>query len=165
MERENIMAIRKNAKRDLSRLELVAESDDAIDVEKSDYDAYIEAGLDEKHLVFKEGAQPTRWILNFQLKGKEAERIKNASLSGKDAEGKPGLAFGSLSFAVTRLCLKEIVNPTDLPVEEAIVMRKDAAGYVHDDLIGVLDRAGVVQSIWSAYASLVLSPVKAEAKN
>lgn len=156
------MAVKLIRTRDLSNFQMVAQCDDAL-AEGSDYDAYSSSG-DESKLKFKDGMTPTRFVLNLDFSGKAAEKIKNAML-GSGGDDAVKMTYGSWTFAVAKLALKEIVNPPDLGLEESFVMKKDGAGLAHDDLLAKLDRFGIVQNIFSLYQGIVLSPEKAEAKN
>lgn len=161
MERENIMAVRNVQKKNLSCVELIVRCDEVIG-EDADYDAYLK-DLDEKHL--KLTGEPSRFVLNLELKSGEGQRVKNAMLGGRDDDGDPKLTYGSWSFSVAKVALKDIKNPPDFPLETSFVMKKDGAGNVHDDLLARLDRFGIVQDIFSVYTQWVLTPARANAKN
>lgn len=158
------MAIRKD-KKDLSALQLVGRKDDALDPVKAKdaYDAYVAAGLDESKLVFLPDQQPTRFLLNFELTGKEAERIKNAMVAGKDEDGEPTMSLGSWQFALAKRTLKGIQNPTGLDEADGLKFETDQNGLVSDALLGKLDKHGIIQDIFSAYSVLVLVTAKGTA--
>jgi len=155
------MAIRYKPNIDLKMFKLIAKIDDALD-EGSDHDKYIETG-DESHLKLK--ATPTYFILNLDLKKAEAERIKNSMTSSKDDEGRPSVSMGSWQFAVTKAVLKDIVNPSDLPLEEHLVFKKSGLGFPTDDLLATLDRLGIAADIFGVYTQHVLKSSRSEAKN
>ena len=157
------MAIRTQARARLNAVEMIAKIDDAID-DGADYDAYVKAN-DRNLLKFKPGLQPTVFLLNLEFSGKEAEAVKNAIVSGKDEDGSPKVALGSWSFKVAKLSLKDIINPPDVPLEAQMKMKKDDRGFAHDDLLGELDRLGIVQDIFSFYTTHVMSPARSAAKN
>lgn len=155
------MAVRNIQKRSLTAVAFVANCDDQLG-EDADYQAYLK-DLDETHLKLQ--GEPSRFLLNLEFKSKEGERVKNAMLGGKDEDGEPKVAYGSWSFLVAKIVLKDIQNPPDVPLEHAFVMRKDDKGNVHDDLLARLDRHGIVQDIFNLYTHWVLAPARAKAKN
>lgn len=149
----------------LNAVRIIASADDAIDKEKSDWDAYKDV-LDEKHLVFVAGKAPTVFVCNFQLGAKEARMVNNAMLGTKDDTGKPSLAYGSWAQTIAKVCLKDIQNPADVPEIKQLRLRKDASGYVHDELLAKLERAGVVDDVFSAFVNLTKNRTGVdEAKN
>lgn len=156
------MAIRAS-KKDLSSLELIGRKDDAL-APDCDYGEYLKT-LDQSKLKFRDGVQPTRFLLNFELTGKESERVKNAMISGKDEDGDPAMALGSWQFALARVALKGIQNPTDIPEEEHLKLELDDRGLPNEKILGKLDKYGVIQDIFSAYSALVLSTERGNAKN
>ena len=160
------MAIRIQAKRDLSRVEFIGEADDAIDHahKECDYEEYLKTG-DQSHLRFKPDCSPTRFVCNFEMKGKDSERVKNAILSGRDLDGKATIAYGSMTYQLVKHTLKAIEYDPKEPLETQIVLRKDDRQNVHDETVAILDRYGVVSGIWALYANLVMTPARAETKN
>lgn len=159
------MAMRAIKSIPLTAIELVSKNDDALDLEKSDWEQYQKTG-DLNHLKFVEGKVPTYFICNFDFKRSEAESVKNSMIGGKDDNGDAKVALGSWSFRIAQLALKDIKNPEDLPEDEKILYKKDRQGYAHENVILQLERMGVVNEIFSLYSALVLSnEVKANAKN
>lgn len=158
------MAIRIEAVRKLNAVELVSVNDDAIDLEASDIAEYKKTG-DMGKLKFIADKQPTIFLMNFELKGREAELVKNSILGGKDEHGDPQLSLGSWALKVVRFTLKGINNPADLPLDAQIVYKKNEHGHVHDDTLNILDRLGLVDELFNFYISLVKKPERANAKN
>lgn len=158
------MAIRVVAKQNLKMVEVISSKDDALDMEKSNYDEYVKTG-DVSKLVFVEGKQPTRFICNFELSGREASYVKNEIMGGKDEDGKPKLSYGSWQHRVAKFTLKDIQNPADVPREEQMELKKDDRGYVNDYTMGILERYGIVDDIFVLYTHLVLEGAKQNAKN
>lgn len=157
------MAVRRSEK-NLSNISFIPRVDDAIDHEKSDYDAYVKT-LDEGKLVFVEGLRPTRFVLNFDLSGKEAAKLKNDMMSGKSDNGEPTVALGSWQQRVTKLCLKAIENPPDLLLGEGLIFRTDENGEVADALLGELERQGIISNIFALYTQHVMTSSRRAAKN
>lgn len=158
------MAIRINKNRGLNALEVVSKNDDALDLEQSKWEEYEETG-DISKLCFLPDRQPTVFLCNFEIKGKQAESIKNNMLGGRDDDGNPKVSLGSWSFRVVKNVLKDIKNPSDMSHMEALIMKKDKDGLVHDDLLADLDNMGVIDAIFGMYTRLVLGGAKANAKN
>lgn len=144
----------------LKAVELVSLSDDAVDVEKSDYEEYIKT-LSEQHLHLTK--TPSRFVLNLDVKGREAQSLKNSMLKTRDDEGKPTMSYGSYSFELAKMVLKDIVHPEG--ETDVILFQKGKDGKPSDDLLALLDRIGVVGEIMSVYSQHILNPTRAEAKN
>lgn len=158
------MAIKLEKKKQLNAVELISEKDDAIDLESSDLEEYKKTG-DVSKLAIISGKEPTKFICNFQLKAGELAAIKNSMLSGSDQDGKPQVALGSWTYRVVKYVLKDIINPSDLPADEKIVMKKDSQGYVHDDLMVILEGIGITNEIFAMYTSLTSTEHRQNAKN
>lgn len=159
------MAIKLDQFKRYNVVEVISEHDDALDKENSDYEKYQETG-DISNLVFFEDKQPTKFICNFELKGKQAARIKNAMIGGHDEESnRPKVTIGDWSFKVVKYVLKDIQNPESLPEAERIKMRTDKDGYAHDELLCLLDRVGIVSEIFSLYSNLVGGGARSKTKN
>lgn len=158
------MALRIVEKRPLNAVEVVSKNDDAIDVDNSNWEEYEKTG-DVNHLKFIADKQPTIFLCNFDLKGKELAVVKNSMMGSRDDEGNSSLALGSWTFRVAKYTLKDIKNPPYLAANECITLKKDKDGLVHDDTLAILERCGVLNEIFAMYTALALSPVKANAKN
>jgi len=158
------MAIVVQKRAPINAVEVISESDDALDLQASDLEAYKKSG-DVSKLKFVAGKQPTIFLCNFALKGAQAASLKNSMLGGTDDEGKPQVAFGTWSFRVAKFCLKDIRNPEDLPEDSKLLFKKDEKGFAHDDLLVELDSLGILNEIFAMYSTLVLGGARANAKN
>jgi hypothetical protein len=147
------MAIKLVQKRNLSAIRFISQNDDSIDLENSNYDEYLKTGI-EDNLKFIDGKQPTVFVCNFELKGKESAFVKDSMIKGTDSEGKPSVAIGSWSFKLVKTVLKDIINPDYLTPEEKIVFKSDKGGYATDDLISLLDRYNIVSEIFGMYNAM-----------
>lgn len=147
----------------LNAVEIISENDDSLDLEKCNWDEYKKS-FDRGHLVFIPGKQPTVFLCNFSLKGKESASIKNNLIGGADDEGKPKIALGSWSHRVVKLVLKDIKNPDDIPEDQRIVFKKDDLGYAHDDVLTLLEQAGVLTEIFTHYTT-ASGGIRGNAKN
>jgi len=148
----------------LNCVEVISENDDALDLEKSDFEKYRETG-NINHLRFIPDKQPTIFICNFNLRGKDLASITNAMIEGTDEDGKPKVAIGTWAYKIAKLTLKDIKNPSYLTDEEKIEFKKDHKGLIHDDVLALLHRAGVVNEILTMYTTLTQTPAKRELKN
>lgn len=141
---------------------VIAKVDEAIDHSKTDWDDYKETG-DESKLVFLPDQVPTVFVCNFNFDAKAARIVNNAMMAGKDDQGAPQISYGSWAQAVSKVSLKEVLNP---PNATPILLRKDGMGYVHDELIGKMEKWGVLDDIFSAYIKTTKSKATvAETKN
>lgn len=131
-------------------VKVIGKKDDAIDMQTSDWDAYKES-LDDKHLRFLPGKSPTLFICNFKYDAKAARMVNNAMLAAKDDSGNPTMSYGAWSQTIAKVSLKDVTNPDGVPADEQVIFRKDANGYVHDELLAKLERWGVVDDIFNAY--------------
>ena len=167
------MPIRLDRRRDLSVVKLICKVDDVIGVSNQADDdgdsprdeAYAEylKELDESHL--KLTSEPTRLILNFDLKGKDAETVKNSMLGNSGGGGGVSLALGTYQYTVARLTLKAIDNPSDMPLQDQILFKDhNGNGRPNDETLRRLDRIGALANILAAYQELVGAP-RADAKN
>ncbi len=157
------MAIRIEQKKRLNAVELVSVNDDAVDLDTSDIAEYKKTG-DMAHLKFLPNAQPTIFLMNFELKGKDAEVVKNSMLGGKDENGEPLLTFGSWAFRVVKYTLKDIKNPADIPEDCKLVFKKDERGYASDDVLAKMNDFGIVDELFALYTQMALSSTRSNAK-
>ena len=158
------MAISFKEKINLSCVEIISENDDALDVENSDLEKYKET-LNVNHLKFLPDKEPTIFICNFNLKGKDLASVNNAMIDGTDDEGKPKVAIGSWAYRITKLTLKDIKNPSYLKEDERINFKKDFQGYAHDDVVSLLQRIGIANEILTHYITHTQSITRREIKN
>jgi len=159
------MAIRIDKKISWNAVRLISENDDALDKGENEDDwketvwAKYKKTLNPDDLTFVPDCQPTIFLCNFELKAHDTAAIKDAMLKGGNQ-----VAFGSWSQAVAKHVLKDIINPEYVPMDERIAFRKDGMGLAHDEVIGFLDRVGVVTEIFTAYNEKT-SSFKASSKN
>lgn len=164
------MAFRIDKTRALNALHIVSKHDDAHDKgdneenwEREIWSEY-EKTLDINKLRFLPDTQPTVFLCNFELKGKDSAAIKNAMIEGGMDGGTPKLALGSWSQQVVKHVLKDIQNPDYVPPEDRIVFKKDGRGLAHDDVLAVLDQYGILTEIFTHYNSMT-GGVRSNAKN
>jgi hypothetical protein len=152
---------------DLKIIKIVSEQDDAIDWDKTTQETFekYRKNADLNLLKFKPNMQPTVFICNFELKGKQAKQVKNSMLAGKDDDGKPSVSIGSWSYEVVKNVLKEIKNPDYLKPEEVIELVKDSQGFVSYDTLALLDRYGILSEIFSIYSNITSGTNRDQIKN
>jgi hypothetical protein len=158
------MALKIVNKRALNQIEVISKNDDALDLDNSNWEEY-EKTADMAHLKFVTDKQPTIFLCNFELKGKESASVKNSMLGGRDDDGNPSVALGSWSFRVVKYALKDIKNPDYLEANERINFKKDKDGLVHDECLAELEKYGVINEIFAMYTTLAMAGVKGNAKN
>ena len=118
------------------------------DEEDDEYDQYIASGLDEGKLRFKDGEEPTRFVMRRSIPLKHATRIENAKMKyGKDGEVSIQLGF---IIEEVRASLKGVKNPATVPSDKAIVLKFTGDGLVDERQMAALVSAGVVQNLYAA---------------
>lgn len=157
------MALLKSASIIPSAVEVICRNDDAIDMKNSDFDEYQKTG-DQKHLKFIPDKQPTIFVCNFKLLGKERAKIMNNS-SGVTEDGERSLSIGSMFYAITKYCLKDIRYPEGTPEESKFTFKKDKDGFPNDETIGELDSAGVSMDIAVMFNAMTSRTARPEVKN
>ena len=158
------MAIVLSDVKKLSIVKIISKSDSALDLDRSDWEAYESDLIANEHkLVFKTDQEPTVFVCKFDLSGKEAAIAKDAMIGGVDEDKQVKLSYGKWAYTVVRMVLKEIKNPAG--VSDTIELKKDSKGYVDEYTMSLLEQAGVVSEIFNHYVSLTQTDVKGEAKN
>ncbi len=147
------MAIKKIRSKNLNAVRIISRQDEAIDFDASEWDLYEEDPvLNENSLKFKEGKEPTIFLCNFALTGKEQASLQDAMVSGVDEEKNPKVSIGKYSYQIAKVCLKDIQNPAN--ELDVIRLKKDSRGYVSDETMTELHQAGVVNEIFNHYFRL-----------
>lgn len=141
------MAILINMPRGSESLELIAEIDDAIDSEKSEYQAYVK-DLDESHLVLN--GEPTRFVLKRTLDFHAQESIQNSIIKLTPGSKDTNFQLGSAMLLTAKYALTGIKYPEDTPKDQRLEFKKGPDGYASEDLIAILNKLGVVANIFSA---------------
>ena len=152
--------------RKLNAIRYICKADDAVDLEASDRELYDEDPVrNADALKFHKGKEPTIFILNFDVTGREDAMIKDARIKGVDEDKQPMISMGKWAYTVTRICLKDIQNPPG--VNPLVEFKKEGKGYVAERVMDKLSQVGVVEEIWQLFLSLRENreAVKAEAKN
>lgn len=135
-------------------IQVVAYIDPCVNCEREVYDKYLET-LDEG-LLNLEGS-PTRFCLKRTLDAEELMEVKRVQteVQGKDVKFNLGYILVEMKYA-----LIDILNPG-----EGISYKKDQKkGGADNDLIGVLDEAGVLTDLFTARQNLKGGKGKADPK-
>jgi hypothetical protein len=126
--------------------EVIISIDSALDVSSDDWEKYRET-LDESHLKFKEGMQPTRFVMRKVLPFSLAKKVQNDQVTTRD--GKMEVQLGFISEEV-RASLVDIKNPEDVPQDQWIKFEKDKDGGASEKLMELLMAARIVDELYSA---------------
>jgi hypothetical protein len=146
-------------------IEVVLRVDSALDLsegETNEYDEYIESGLDEGKLKFKEGMEPTRFVMKRNIPLKHATRIENAKLK-YDAAGEVSVQLGFIIEEV-RAALKGVKNPESVPKAQQIDLKFTGDGLVDERQMAALISAGVVQNLYTGRQAALKSSLSGELK-
>lgn len=129
-------------------IEVILEVDSALDVTPEEYKAYLEAGLDESLLKYKDGQEPTRFVMKKQLPLKHATRIESAKVKFS-RDGEPSVQLGFIIEEV-RVCLKSVKNPPSVPKDKGIVIKLTGDGLVDERQMAQLVASDVVTNLYRA---------------
>jgi|AntRauTorckE5430_2_1112549.scaffolds.fasta_scaffold00100_10 hypothetical protein len=159
------MALKERIRK-LNAIRYVCRQDSAVDEEKSDRETYQKDPVTNADcLLFKEGEEPTVFILNFEPNAKETAMINDLRVDTmRDSRGAT-MTLGSWALAVCRYCIKGIENPPN--IKPFVEFKKDGRGYIADSVLDKLSQVGVVDEVWALYISMreSLEVEKAELKN
>ena len=139
------MAIVLDKSRDT--FDVILSIDSALDCSEEDFKAYQE-NLDESFLRFKEGCQPTRFVMQKVLPFGLAKKIQNEQVT-VNSEGKPVVGLGFI-FEEVKASLVGIKNPPDVVPGQEIVFEKDKDGTASIALMELLASANLIQELYSA---------------
>ena len=149
----------------IDNVTVVSKHDDAVNHDETDWHDYVK-DYDYKKLHFLPGKEPTKFICNFSHNADEAATLKNSMMGGyDDVTKKPKVTIGSYQQMVVRFSLKSIVNPSSLPKNEHLDLKKDGK-YVHIDSLTKFERWGLVDEIFQAYSTMTkANPTEGNEKN
>lgn len=158
------MAVILSEKRKFNCVRIISKVDSAVDANESDWDLYNEDPLkNEDALKFKPNSQPTIFVCNFEVTGKESAIIKDAMLAGMDSDNNAKVSYGKWAYTVVKTVLKSIENPAG--ERDVIEFKKDGRGYVADDTLTKLEKYGILTEIFTHWITLTQSDVRDNAKN
>lgn len=140
--------------RKLNAVKFVSKKDGAIDREESDLEEYYDDIIkNADKLIFKEGQEPTYFLLNLEINAREDSMIKDSQAKGVDDDKQMVMSVGKWAYTVCKIVLKDIINPPGSPAG-VIPFKKDGRGYVDDRTLDKLSKMGIVDEIWHQYLSL-----------
>lgn len=151
------MAVLLNTKRET--FDVILSFDTALDVTEEEFELYKET-LNETHLRFKEGQNPTRFVLRQVLPFALAKKVQNDQIT--TVNGKMEVQLSFIPEEV-KAALVDIKNPPELPEDQQIKFEKDKDGSASEKLMELLMAAGVVQELYNA-RQLKLGSVQANLK-
>lgn len=138
------MTIKLPGKNDL--IKVVSRIDSALVSDEQAYKLYQET-LDESHLQYKPGEEPTRFVLKKVLNYDQAQKVKNEQT--KVVNGQINVQMSFMAEDV-RLSLIDIENPAYVNDLDKIYFKKDADGGASKELMSLLEAADVVNDLYSA---------------
>lgn len=127
-------------------IEVISRVDSAISTTPEQYEDYLKT-LDESLLQRVDGQEPTRFVLRKVLPTRAVKKLKSDQIGFE--EGKPTFRFGSILDDV-RYSLIDVKNPPSVPQEQQVSFTKDTDGYASENLIAVLDAAGIIMDLYTA---------------
>jgi hypothetical protein len=133
-------------------IEVVLRIDSSLDLtdkgdEDNEYDEYLNSGLDEGKLKFKEGQEPTRFVMRKNITLKHATRIENSKMKYTDGEASVQLGF---VIEEVRASLKGVKNPPSVPADKQIVIKFTGDGLVDERQMAAFVSAGIVSNLFTA---------------
>lgn len=130
----------------LDTIEVILRIDDALDVEDSDYDAYLET-LDKSLLKFHEGKEPTLFVMRKVQPFGLSKKVQN-----EQAEFRGGEVHVNLGFIMedVRCSLVDIKNPPSVPEGQRIIFKKEKDGGASEELMELLNAVGAVNDLYRA---------------
>lgn len=127
-------------------IKVISKKDSSVTCDDEAYAQYQE-NLDESLLALD--GVPTRFVLKKALTYKEQQKVKDAQIKMKGKELSVSMSY---MMEEIRLALVGIENPADLPLDQQIVYKKDSDGRTSEELIALLESAGVVTELYAARA-------------
>jgi len=102
---------------------------------------------DESLLSFKEGEQPTRFVLRQVLNYDQLQKVKNQQMTMRDGKMEIQMSF---VMEEVRQALVDIENPESTPLADRIIFKKEGDGGASKDIMTGLDAIGAVMDLYTA---------------
>jgi hypothetical protein len=128
-------------------IKVIVQRDSSLAFPEDDYQAYLDGGLDESKLRFKEGDAPTRFVLRTVLPYALAKSVKNAQTTLSGGEVKLQFAFTDEDV---RCSLVDIENPAHVPQDQWLKFEKAGDGGASEKLMSVLMASGISMELFTA---------------
>jgi len=143
-------------------LQIISKQDSAIEPDEAAFEDYIQSKLDESKLTFKEGQEPTRFIMSRNLDYDDQQEIMSQQIKSEIKGGKiKQTANVGYMLEEVRRALIDIENPSTIPGEQHINWKRDTDGKTSKGLIALLNSAGIATELFST-RNEVLQPAKTE---
>jgi hypothetical protein len=107
--------------------------------------AYLKSG-DESLLRFKDGEQPTRFVLRKVLSFDQNARVQNAQTTMKDGQIQIQMSFIQEDV---RQALVDIENPDYVPLPDRIQYKRDSDGSCSKEIVEGLQAIGAVMDLFT----------------
>jgi hypothetical protein len=126
-------------------LEVIIGIDSALDVTPEEYQEYLQT-LDESLLKFKEGEEPSRFVMKRHVPEKHALKIEDKKLSVKTDGDSVALGMSYLHLEVAAT-LKDIKYPDYVPEEKRIKLKFTGDGLVQSHIIEQFHSANIIKNL------------------
>jgi hypothetical protein len=147
----------------LNCIRIISRVDDAIDHESSNWDLYDEDPINNEDAIkLLPDKAPTIFICNFEIDAKTNAKIQDSMFAGIDEDKSPRPAYGGCALSVVRYTLKGIENPESC--KDPIRFKLDGRGFVSDETLNFLQKAGIISEIFNHYLKLTSTGVNQNAK-
>lgn len=127
--------------------DVILSCDSALDVTEQEWELYKET-IDETHLKFKDGEQPTRFVMRKVLPYGLAKKVQNEQATLDDSK-QMRVNLGFINEEV-KAALIDIKNPPGVDADKALRFERDKDGTASEKLMELLIAAGVVMELYSA---------------
>lgn len=127
-------------------IEVIAKCDSSLDITDQEYEEYITT-LDATKIKLKQGDEPTRFVLNTNLKYEHLLKIDTEFSISRDGNVK---VSASNRHEEVRLCLIDIVNPSTLPKDQHLLYKKAGDGGAARELMAILITNGIADNLYAA---------------
>jgi hypothetical protein len=128
-------------------ISVISKLDSALDCSDDDYKQYIESGLDESFLKFKDGDAPTKFVMRKTLPWGLAKKVEDEKVSMQKGEMQIRMSFIAEEV---RVSLIDIINPPHLPESECLKYKKASDGGASEQLVEKLLACGMIQDLYAA---------------
>ena len=125
-------------------VKIISSKDSAVTCDDTGYEAYSKS-LDESLLMLN--GEPTRFVMKKGLSYKEQQIIKDAQIK---MDGKKMQVSLSYMMEEVRIALVDIENPASLAEDQKILFRRSSDGKASEELVSMLESAGVVTELFTA---------------
>lgn len=126
---------------------VISKKDSALDCTDEEYQAYLDGGLDESVLKFKEGDAPTKFVMRKTLPWGVAKKLEDDKVSMNKGEMQIRMSFMAEEV---RLSLIDIINPPHISEADQLKFKKSGDGGASELLMEKLLAWGLVPELYAA---------------